>query len=91
MKDNQNKYLDKVVDILVSDTRKDDSDQEIIHFPFTALRLPNRHLSLLSFYLRRPIYVRHFTKYCKNTYGIDGDEIKYVLDKYKDMLIEKIK
>ena len=92
MKDNQKKYLDKVVDMIVRDTRISYSDTiEDIYFPFTYIKIA-RYFFLsppLTSSLTTPIF-QYFSKHCKNTYGIDVDEIEYVWNKYITIIKEKI-
>jgi hypothetical protein len=83
MKDNQKKYLDKVVDLIVSDTIID-YGQEILKPPFSLI------ICSVHFYGKNTVFGR-FSKYCKNSYGLGEDEIRYVWDKYINIIKEKIK
>jgi hypothetical protein len=87
MKDNQKKYLDKVVEILVGETIID-YEQEVVKVSF----LPFSSLPLLSTPLLSPLspYLL-FSKYCKDTYGVVGDEMKNVWYQYRTILKEKIR
>ncbi len=71
------KYLDKVIGSLVRGT-KIDYDEEEIHTHFIVFS--NFSISLPN----------SFTKYCKNTFGLTDDEIKYVWNQYRKILINKI-
>jgi hypothetical protein len=84
MKDSQKKYLDKVVDIIVRDTIIDYGKGGKVEFPFYHRPLPHR---LPPYILPFP----YFSKYCKNTYGIVGDEIEYVWDQYMGIIKDKIR
>jgi hypothetical protein len=81
MKDNQKKYLDKVVEILVSGTIID-YDGRNFQPPYTSTLSP---LNFKPF----PLYVLDFSRSerfkenCKNTYGLGNDEIKYVWEQYR--------
>ena len=87
MKDNQNIYLDKVIEYLVRDTKIDYENEKIStpffrfsHFTFFDIR--HFFLSLLS-----PHY---FTSYCKVVYGLTDQEIEYVWKEYKEIIKDKI-
>ena len=90
-----NIYLDKVIEFLVRGTRID-YDKEEIQFPFPffykfSLSSPvpfsflSRLLSLFSVPLSSS-----FPKYCKDIYGLTEDEIKYVWNQYKSIILDKI-
>ena len=83
MKDNQKKYLDKVVSLLVRDTTID-YEQEKIITPYLSF--------LLSFPFPHNMFLptTSFSKYCKDTYGLGKNEIEYVWYQYKDIIKEKI-
>jgi hypothetical protein len=73
------KFLNKVVDQIVSETRVDDDD---IYPPF----IDNMFLPL-------PDYLRvttpsSFFYHCEDVYGLNSEEIKYVWDKYKIELLK---
>ena len=84
MKDNQNIYLDKVVEFLVRDTKIDYKNEKITT-PFSSFfhsffyLLPHFHLSTSS-----------FSSYCKVTYGLTDQEIEYVWKEYKEIIKDKI-
>jgi hypothetical protein len=95
------KYLDKVVGSLVRSTKMD-YDKEEIQFPF--LSSPPSYStfifsSSISFFFSSyfsassfPLstFFTSFTKYCKNTFGLTDDEIYYVWNQYRKILINKI-
>ncbi len=90
------KYLDKVIEHLVRNT-KIDYDNDKIHYPFSNLfRFYSSSLSFFfssyfsasSFSLSS--FFSSFTEYCKNTFGLTDDEIKYVWNQYRKILINKI-
>jgi hypothetical protein len=78
--DSQKKYLDKVVNLLVRDTRIDYGEKEITYtfIPFSKFKYNSIAFSF-------------FSKYCKETYGIGENEIEYVWVEYKDIIKEKMK
>ena len=85
------KFLHKVVDQIVSETRMD-YDMEEIQFPFSSrpfsLRRPR---FLTSFFLSPPHPpIFSFSDHCKDVYGLNDDEIEYVWKKYKDDIVYKI-
>ena len=99
MKSNQRKYLDRVVDILVRDTRID-YEKEKVYPPFYS----NPFLSLSFFSYLSSLFYKHptpshssnhflqfFSRYCKDTYGIVGDELEYVWNQYRDIIKDKIR
>ena len=79
------KFLNKVVDQLVYETIID-YDGEIIYIPFSNRFTPNQsHIS----YLNR--IFRSFNNHCKDVYGLNKDEVGYVWEEYKQIIISKIK
>jgi hypothetical protein len=79
------KFLNKVVDQIVSETRID-YDMEEIQFPFSPPSL-SFLLSLFSFLFSPSLFSNH----CKDIYGLNGDEIEYVWKEYKQIIKDKIK
>jgi len=75
MKDNQNTYLDKVVEFLVRNTKMD-YDKGEIQYPFIRV-----HFNARIDFIYPP-----FKKYCKNVYGLTDQEIKYVWKEYKEKI-----
>jgi hypothetical protein len=80
------KFLNKVVDQLVSETRVD-YDKERLYTPFYSSLFPP---PLSVFYLTRSPFLLSFTKHCKEVYSLNEQEIEYVWEEYrriiKDML-----
>ena len=75
------KFLDKVLDQIVSETRID-YDRKVIVTP-----LPGPPLFFpLSFPPLSPLI---FTKHCRGVYGLNDDEVKYVWDEYKKIILNK--
>jgi len=91
MEDNQKIYLDKVVEFLVRDT-KIDYDKDEIQSPYSSYR---PFISeLISLFNTIPSFSKStfpsFSKYCKSVYGLTEDEVKYVWNQYKDIILDKI-
>ena len=90
------KFLDKVLDQIVSET-KIDYDQGIIHFPFplhfSVPSLSSFLFSPLFFppFLSLPFFPRFFFKHCRDVYGLNNEESKYVWEEYKQIIIDIIK
>ena len=64
------KFLDKVVNQIVSETIM---DEERVYVPFFP------YYSLSSY--RSP-----FTKHCKDVYGLNEQEIEYVWEEYREII-----
>jgi hypothetical protein len=94
MVDNQKKYLDKVVDIIVRETNFDQNRMRI-YLPFRVhpLMYPSNSSDApwLAPYYYYTSYYPDFLKYCKNTYGIVDGEIEYVWDQYRDIIKDRLK
>ena len=89
MKDNQNIYLDKVIEFLVRDTKIDFKGKEIF-LPFRLLSSILSLSSLTSFLLLLDLCFLSFSKYCKEVYGLTDQEIEYVWKEYKEIIKDKI-
>ena len=80
-----NKFLDKVCDQIVSETRVKD---DLLHTPFFP-HLKPLPLYLYSFplpyiFILYPYPPPSFISHCKEVYGLNEDEIDYVWTKYKE-------
>ena len=76
------KFLDKVVDQIVRETRID-YDRKVIKTPFRSY----------SFYHIYSTFSRSFPLFsihCKEVYGLNDDEIEYVWKEYRNIIIYKI-
>jgi len=89
------KYLDKVLDYIVSRTKIDYENKEV-NTPFfldpsSSFRfsLPFTSSSLLFHSLTSPFFFS-FSSYCRNYFGLTKDEIKYINYKYKNIINDKI-
>ena len=92
--DRKNEYLNKIVDYLVEDTIIDFNENEI-RFPFQPLS-PSFLSDLLSlplspyFQYRLTYPPSTFSKYCKDMYGLTENEMVYVWNEYKNIILDKI-
>ena len=68
-----NKFLDKVIEQILSETRIIGGK---IHTPFSAPTISP------SFFFSRPSFSPSLSKHCKEVYSLNGQEIKYVWTKY---------
>ena len=83
-----NKFLNKVLDQIVSETIVD-YDKEEIQFPFFLFF--SYHSSFLFFFHSLSPSLPFFSEHCKDIYGLNDDEIDYVWKEYKDIIKDKIK
>lgn len=79
MEDKQKRYLDKVVEFLVEDTKID--YEYGFHPPFLW------EASSVGGYLTKYGSPQLFREYCKDTYGLTTDESQYVWNKYSTKII----
>ncbi len=70
-----NKFLDKVIEQIISETRIIDDK---LYTPFS---LP---IFLLFSFPFRLFYLFSFSSHCKDVYSLNKEETKYVWDKYKE-------
>ena len=85
------RFLDKVLDQIVSETEIDYVNGRM----YTPSSLFHPFFS--SFLFFPPVYssffssfVCSFSKHCKNIYGLNDDEVKYVWNEYRDIIKDKI-
>ena len=83
-----NKYLNKVVDQLVSETKLDHDNERVYTpfyspLPFFLLSTPPS-LSLFSFVPR--FFSSRFSHHCKDVYGLNDEEVSYVWDRYREIV-----
>jgi len=86
------KFLNKVLDQLVRETEID-KNRGVIESPFFSLILVSSFLHLLSF--RSSLLLPSFTflsfsDHCRDVYGLNVQEIKYVWKEYVQTIIDKI-
>jgi hypothetical protein len=97
MEDSQKKYLDKVVDLIVRETIID-YEQDVIGTPFSPDRYSIKTVEGTEKLFRNLSIFVPIAKYLENTYGLSAgyggytftDEIRYVWDKYQNIIINKI-
>ena len=77
------KFLDKVLDHIVRETRID-YDRKVIGTPLHFIPFDFFHPSFTS-----SIYPLIFSKHCRGVYGLNDDEVKYVWDEYKKIILNK--
>ena len=81
------KYLDKVIEHLVRST-KIDYEKELIVFP--PLSSPFNSTLLYITTKNTPTCPGFFSSYCKNTFGLTEDEISYVWNEFKEIILDKV-
>ena len=82
------KYIDKVVGSLVRST-KIDYDNNLISPPFISSSIP-LYPSYFPPFSSRSFLKASFSSYCKNTYGLTEEEIEYVWNEFKEIILDKI-
>mgnify|MGYP003649639069 FL=1 len=78
-----NKFLHKVIDQIITETIID-YDRKVIETPF-------RSYSFVVFFTPIYLLLSLFSDHCKNVYGLNEEEINYVWNEYKEIIISKIK
>ena len=73
------KFLHKVLDQIISETRVD-YDRKVIETPFPP-PLPSIHLLSLPY----PYPPFSLLKHCKEVYGLNKQEIEYVWEEYREI------
>tara|TARA_R110000803_G_scaffold185378_1_gene247755 strand:- start:457 stop:714 length:258 start_codon:yes stop_codon:yes gene_type:complete len=79
-----NKFLNKVIDQIVSETRID-YDKERVNVPFHTIAIGFH--SDIGFSLSHRFF---FDKHCDSVYGLNDDETDYVWEEYKKIIKDKI-
>ena len=86
-----NNYLDKVVDQIVSETTID-YENDRIFTPFSPNSLPvSLLLSIVKDWNTSPLLHRLLRRHCKEIYGLNNDEVRYVWGEYRLFILLKIK
>jgi hypothetical protein len=75
------KFLDKVYEQILSETR---INNDRVYTPFSPYFFPSRRFNSLS-----PLF-SNFLNHCIGVYSLNDHEIKYVWDKYKNIIKDKI-
>jgi hypothetical protein len=92
------KFLDKVLDQIVSETEID-YGRKVIETPFLLISSSRSYLCSFSssyslplsfFPLFHSTCFSSFLKHCKEVYGLNEQEIEYVWEEYKQIIIDKI-
>ena len=77
------KFLNKVIDQLVSETRID-YDRGVIESPF-------HFSSFFLSYSSSSFFLPSFVDHCRDVYGLNMQEREYVWKEYRETIIDKIK
>lgn len=93
------RYLDKVINHMVRGTEID-YENELVKLPFpqkldssSSTNFYTTHYTLLfvlSHFLPESSFYNSFNNYCVNTFGLTGNEVRYVLDGYGKIIKDKI-
>lgn len=85
------KFLNKVVDQIVSETTID-YENDRIFTPFSPNSLPvSLLLSIVKDWNTSPLLHRLLRRHCKEIYGLNNDEVRYVWGEYRLFILLKIK
>jgi len=79
------KYLDKVIEQIVSETTIDYRRGGKVY-----ITLINNHFSIHNKKSYTRYFYPHFSHHCRDVYGLNDDEIKYVWDEYGKIIKDKI-
>ena len=82
------KFLDKVIDQIVSETSID-YKKEKVYTPFFSLlsSFPSSSFFLSFLLLLSPPLL--FRKHCRDVYGLNEEETEYVWNNYRQIIIDK--
>jgi hypothetical protein len=83
------KFLDKVLDHIVSETSLD-YNERTIDFSSSFLYSSPLFFSSFPLLLTSPLFFQPFSKHCKEVYGLDQGEIEYLWEEYKRIIMDKI-
>lgn len=84
------KFLDKVLDQIVYETEID-YENDRIFTPFSPNSLPvSLLLSIVKDWNTSPLLHRLLRRHCKEIYGLNNDEVRYVWGEYKNIIKDKI-
>ena len=86
------RFLDKVVDMIVSETRIDPTGVEgRMYTPFTSyLTSLTVFVLFSSLYSSSKYLFTFFSDHCEDVYGLNKEETEYVWEEYKEIIIDKI-
>ena len=82
------KFLDKVVDQIVSETRTDYDEERFLPPFLSTLNYPFPSFPYVS--LLRSTLIPPFIIHCREVYGLNEDEVSYVWKEYRDIIIDEI-
>jgi hypothetical protein len=82
------KFLNKVADHIVKETRIDFTKGRVYTFSFAFSFFPPSPfpLSLSSLFFFHSLFSEH----CENVYGLNNGEMDYVWKEYKSIILDKI-
>jgi hypothetical protein len=80
-----NRFLDKVVDQIVSETTIDYEKERFLP-PSSTSTFSSFHISRFTPLAPYPFFIIH----CEEVYGLNKDEVKYVWDKYRHIIKDKL-
>ena len=83
------KFLNKVVDQIVSETTID-YENDRIFTPFSPFYFISSFLSDVKDWNTSPLLHRLLRRHCKEVYGLNNDEVDYVWNEYKNIIKDKI-
>jgi hypothetical protein len=84
------KFLNKVVDQIVRETTIG-YENDRIFTPFSPNSLSvSLLLSIVKDWNTSPLLHRLLRRHCKEVYGLNDDEVNYVWNEYKEIIIDKI-
>jgi hypothetical protein len=83
--DRKNEYLNKIVEFLVTDTIVLTTD-DVFFAPFYRLSSLSYDFFFQQYFRDYPA---SFSNYTKDIYGLSDDDIKYVWDRYKNIILDK--
>ena len=83
-----NKFLNKVVDQIVSETRIDYDEERFLPPFLSTLNYPFPSFPYVSSFLYSPF--PSFIIHCREVYGLNEDEVSYVWKEYRDIIIDEI-
>ena len=83
------RFLDKVVDQLVNETIID-YDKKRLYRTFSPRPSPIPFPSPGSYIPTSFLFPPFFPTHCKEVYGLNDDEVKYVWNEYRDIITDKI-
>ena len=84
-------YVDKILNYLIEDTTIDFDENEI-YFPSFPLvtQSPFPRSTPISMIPPLSYLIRPFSEYCKYNYDLTDEEIDYLLEKYLEIISDKI-